>query len=378
MKKTIGIGIILTAACLGGSGRMAFGQGGGAATVGGQLGTVESGSLVTAPNNLEQKANEQAQANGTPAANTAIPGVNTAAPGGQATVPGGATGAGTTTAIPGSVTTPAGTAGRGANTAAPNGYQGPANARDVPPQPANTYPNVGNAMNRPGQVNNGAVGNAMNPTGNLNQTGIGAGNAMNQPGMARGTPMNNAAAGNAGQTYTPGLANPGEWNYRSNPNASYANQANQGIYPGTSTAATPGYTGRLMPGMGGYNSVNPMGTTMAPGYYYAGSAGLPYATYNTPGNPAGTAMPYAYGATTAYPTTYMNRGYGGAPAQGYSMPRRGLFGRRNRVVYPASPYGSNNNYGSYPSGYTTYGAPGTYGNTTYTTPGSYTNGAYPY
>ncbi len=334
INKRIELALVVTAAYLAGSGGLAHGQGGGPATVGGPLGTVENSTLVTAPNNLEQKANEQAQANGIPAANTAVPGVNTAAPAGAATVPGGAMGAGTTTAIPGSVVTPAGTAGRGGNTTVPRGFQSPVESRGVPNQPTNMSPTVGN-------------GNAVRPPA----SGIGAG-------------MNNAAAGTPGQTYTPGLANPGEWNYRTNPNASYASQANQGIYPGTSTAATPGYTGRLMPGMGTYNAVNPMGTTMAPGYYYAGTAGLPYATYNAPGYSGNNVMPYAYGATTAYPTTYM--------APRYTPTRRGLFGRRNRVVYPASPYGYNNSYGSYPSGYTTYSS------TTYTTPGSYTAGPYPY
>jgi hypothetical protein len=117
-----------------------------------------------------------------------------------------------------------------------------------------------------------------------------------------------------------------------------------------------------MPGMTGYNSVNPMGTTMAPGYYYAGTAGTPYTT-STP----------AYG-TNGYST-----------AQPYMVQRRGLFGRRNRIVYPASPYGATT-YQTAPSAYTTYGTttysttPGVYnyGNSNYTTPGTYRYGAYPY
>ncbi len=311
-NKSIELALVVTAAYLAGSGGLAYGQGGGPATVG----TVENGTLVTAPNNLARKANGQAEAKGIPAANPAVPGVNTAAPAGPATVPGGVMGAGTTTAIPGSVVSPSETAVQGGNTTVPGGFKSPVESRGVSNQPASMSPVIGN------------------------------GNVVPPPASGNGAGMNHAAVGTPGQTYTPGLAN-------------------QGIYPGTSTAATPGYAGRLMPGMETYNAVNPMGTTMTPGYYYAGTAGLPYATYNAPGYSGYNAMPYAYGATTAYPTTYM--------VPRYTPTRRGLFGRRNRVVYPASPYGGyNSSYGSYPSGYTTYG------NTTYTTPGSYTAGPYPY
>ena len=64
-------------------------------------------------------------------------------------------------------------------------------------------------------------------------------------------------------------------------------------------------------------------------------------------------MPYATGATTGYyPTQY----------QTYPVrQRRGLFGglfrRRNRVVYPGSPYGTTyatTPYGNNATGYTTY------------------------
>ncbi len=141
-----------------------------------------------------------------------------------------------------------------------------------------------------------------------------------------------------------------------------ANYAQPGSYPGTYTGATPGYTGRTMPGMVGYNSVNPMGTTMAPPYYYAGSAGMPYATYSNPGYASG----YAYPA-------YTNTTYQTYPVR----QRRGLFGfgRRNRVVYPASPYGYNtySNGANSPYGYSTYGT-----TTYYSTPGSYSYGTYPY
>jgi len=173
-----------------------------------------------------------------------------------------------------------------------------------------------------------------------------------------------AGATNSGTAGPLPPGTPGEWNYRSsNPTNNYA----PGTYPGTSTAATPGYTNRVMPGMAGYNAVNPMPTTMAPGYYYADTAGMPYATYNNQG--AGNS-PYGYGPTTAYPSTYAPGTYvGGAP--GYVVQRRGLFGRRSRVAYPAGTYGYSG-YGTSPSGYSTYGT------TTYsTTPGTYTYGAYP-
>jgi hypothetical protein len=149
------------------------------------------------------------------------------------------------------------------------------------------------------------------------------------------------------------MTNPGEWNHRNN-SSNYANaNYQQGAYPSTATASNPGYTGRDMPGMAGYNNVNPMGTTMAPSYYYAGTAGMPYATYPNAGYASGTAYP---GYTT---TTYQN----------YSVrPRRGLFGRRGRVVYPATPSGYtmySNGY-SYPYGYSSYGT-----TTYYSTPGAY-------
>ncbi len=117
-----------------------------------------------------------------------------------------------------------------------------------------------------------------------------------------------------------------------------------------------------MPGMAGYNSVNPMGTTMAPGYYYAGTGGLPYAT----------------GATTGYSSTYVSpnyytEGYVVPPQRGVVVqPRRGFFGgafRRNRVVYSSSPYGNANGYSGY--GYNngaTYSGYNTTGYTTTTSP----------
>ena len=100
---------------------------------------------------------------------------------------------------------------------------------------------------------------------------------------------------------------------------------------------------------------------------------MPYATYNTQGY-GGTGMPYQYGATTAYPAGYVNPGYNATQIQGYTVQRRGLFGRRNRVVYPASPYGASTyTYGAYPTGYTTYGT-----TTTYSMPGPYSYRTSPY
>jgi len=390
MRKSLNPSLALAAAALLSTGGLAFGQGGGPATVGGRIGTTNNSSLVTAPNNLEQKANEQAEANRTPAANTAIPGINTAAPGGNATVPNANTGAGINTAIPGSTQTPASTAGIGNNTAAPTNYQGPGTRANQPGQPS---------LGNPGAAATGTT--KLNEAGLVNQPPGMTGQLMNQPATA-GTNTGYNAQGttaNAGTRYTPGLANPGEWNYRSNAPNTYAPRAEQGRFPGSATGATPGYTGEVMPGMGGYNAVNPMGTTMAPFYYYARTAGMPYATYNSSAYNNAVGAPMTYGATTAYPSAVMSPGYNATQIQPYGYQRRGLFGRR-RVSYPASPY-------SYPtSGYSTYGSTGyytgpgavgyrgtsgygssyltpstyTYSPTTYTTPGnySYTNGAYPY
>jgi hypothetical protein len=322
MRKILGFGIVLASACLTGT---SYGQGGGAATVGGRQGTTENSSLVTAPNNLEQKANEQAEQNGTPVANTAVPGVNTAAPGGTATVPGSRTGAGLNTAVPGSTETPAQTAGIGANTTPPG-----ANS-------ATGTPGIGAQYATPGGMNRGAQVGTTNAAPGVGDAGMPAGTT------------------NAGTTYTPGMANPGEWNYRTDPSNASGAGYQQGGYQGTATAATPGYTGRTMPGMAGYNNVNPMGTTMVPPYYYAGTAGMPYPTYSNPGYNAG----------------YTNPGYTTTTYQSYNVrPRRGLFGRRNRVAYPATPYG----YNMYSNGYSSPYGYSSYGTTTYhSTPGAYPN-----
>jgi hypothetical protein len=105
----------------------------------------------------------------------------------------------------------------------------------------------------------------------------------------------------------------------------YAPGTQQPVYTQPGSMVTPGYTNRVMPGMAGYNTVNPMPTTMTPGSYYAGTAGTPY-------------------TTTGYsPMYYTNAGNYTTQPQYYPVrQRRGLFGglfqRRNRVVYPASPY----------------------------------------
>jgi hypothetical protein len=199
---------------------------------------------------------------------------------------------------------------------------------------------------------------------------------LNQAGVTGASPANTVP----GTAYTPGVGNPAQGNYAANAMTNAVPGFQQGTYPGTATAATRGYTGRVMPGMAGYNAMNPMGTTMAPSYY-AGTTGMPYATSNTPGYAGTAGMPSAYRATTAYPRTYMNPGYSAAQIQGYPVQRRGLFGRRNRIAYPASPYANSTygtyaaspyrsyTYGTYPAGTTTYGT-----TTYYTSPGTYTYG----
>jgi len=346
MRKILGFGAALAAACLAGTSGSAYGQAGegnpatgGPAGVSGRIHSTSPSTLVTAPNNLQEKETEDAARQAA--------GANAAAPGQRSAL----------TTMPGAATTPA-NAAQGPGTTA-----GRANAAGTG--------NPGGIGNRSGIGNPGGIGN---PSGIGNAGGVADPGAANQ-GYA-GNATSTTATPNTTSPFPPGT--PGEWNYQANPANGYAPGVQRGYYPGTATAATPGYTGRVMPGMAGYNGVNPMGTTMAPSYYYAGTAGMPYATYNQ--TSAGNS-PYGYGATTAYPSTYAPGTYvGGAP--GYVVQRRGLFGRRSRVVYPAGSY----TYRSYPSGYSTYGTttyystPGTYnyGNTTYTTPGNYTNGAYPY
>jgi len=300
MRKILGFGVVLAVASLTGTAGVAYGQPGT-----GNIST-RPGSLITAPGNSEQAANDAAAANRAGALNRAAA-ANAAVPGQPATPAPNAAGT-TTTTTPG------------------NTYQAP-----------------------------GTTGTVVNPAG--------AGGVQTYPG--------NAAPGtvNAGTGYQPGTTYPGTANTTTYSSNYYALGAQEGTYPGPSTGATPGYTNRVMPGMAGYNAVNPMATTMAPSYYYAGTGGMPYATYNTPGSSSG----------------YVTPGYYGTQVQNYTVrPRRGLFGRRNRVVYPASPYG--NTYGTSPYGYNTYGnttySPygySSYSTTTYSTvPGTYYYRTAPY
>jgi len=123
------------------------------------------------------------------------------------------------------------------------------------------------------------------------------------------TGIGNAVTGYQAGTPYPGAAN--MTTYSSNYSAP-GYQA--GTYPGPSTGATPGYTNRVMPGMAGYNDINPMATTMAPGYYYAGTGGMPYATYNTPGYSSmyGYGYPYSgYASGSGYGVPYYATGYPG-------------------------------------------------------------------
>jgi hypothetical protein len=262
--------------------------------------TTTPGSLITAPANSVQAANDAAAANRAGALNRA---------------------AAAEAAVTGQPTTPA-------------------------PNPAGTMTTTtpGNTYQAPG-----TTGTVVNPAG--------AGGVQTYPGNVAPGTINTGTGYQTGATY-PGA--PNTTTYSSN---YYAPGVQAGTYPGPSTGATPGYTNRVMPGMAGYNAVNPMATTMAPGYYYAGTGGMPYATYNTPG----------------YSSMYVTPGYYPTQVQNYTVrPRRGLFGRRNRVVYPASPYGTT--YGSSPYGYNTYGSTtyspygySTNSTTTYSTvPGTYT------
>jgi hypothetical protein len=299
MRKILGLGVVLAVASLTGTARVAYGQPG--------TGNVTStpGSLVTAPGNSEQAADDAAAANRAGALNRVT--------GGNAAVP----------------------------------------SQTAPPVPApggGTTMTPGNTYQTPGMT-----GTTVNPAG--------AGGVQTYPGST------NAGIGTPATGYQAGTPYPGAANTTTYSSNYYAPGYQAGTYPGPNTGATPGYTNRVMPGMAGYNAVNPMATTMAPGYYYAGTAGMPYATYNTPG----------------YSSMYVTPGAYNTQVQPYAVrPRRGLFGRRNRVAYPASPYGSS--YGTSPYGYNTYGNTtySPYGNSTYSTttyssfPGTTTYSTAPY
>jgi hypothetical protein len=141
----------------------------------------------------------------------------------------------------------------------------------------------------------------------------GTGAVRTYPGNTT-TGIGNAVTGYQGVAPYPGAVN--RTTYSSNDSAP-GYQA--GTYPGPSTGATPGYTSRVMPGMAGYNDINPMATTMAPGYYYAGTGGMPYATYNTPGYSS------MYGSGYPYPGSASGYGYG-VPydATAYAAPGAGV------------------------------------------------------
>ena len=299
MRKTLGFSVVLAAAYLTGTVGVAFGQGAGRSSVANTA--TQDAVQAIAPGTTTAPGQATGIGAGTGAPNYQVPGTA-----GSVLNQAGVTGTGAT---PGTAAMPGQATGIGAGTGAPN-YQVPGTAGTI-----------------------------------LNQAGV--------------TGTNTAASGtvNAGTAYAPAGTT-----YSGYPTTARTPGVMQGTYPANVTAATPGYAGRAMPGMTGYNSVNPMGTTMAPGYYYAGTAGTPYTTY-TPAN-----------GTNSYYTS-----------QPYVMQRRGLFGRRNRIAYPASPYGTTT-YQTAPPAYTTYGTttyystPGVYnyGNPTYTTPGTYQYGRYPY
>jgi hypothetical protein len=216
----------------------------------------------------------------------------------------------------------------------------------------------------------------------------GTGNIVTSSGSLVTAPGNSEQAANAAAAaYRAGTRYPGAANMTTYSSNYIAPGYEAGTYPGPGTGATPGYTSRVMPGMTGYNDINPMATTMAPGYYYAGTGGMPYATYNTPGYSSMYVTPGSYNTQVPPSSMYVTPGSYNTQVPPYAVrPRRDLVGsgRRNRVVYPASPYGSG--YGTSPYGYNTYGntpySPygySTYGTTTYSTvPGTSNYSTPPY
>jgi hypothetical protein len=232
----------------------------------------------------------------------------------------------------------AGQAGRGTTSVGRPQTPSPNNLEQQAVEAAGVNNTAGSANAAPGQAT-GAVpgqpaggmpapGTTTTPPANTSQAPTMTGTAPNPAGAAAGSP------------------------------GTVTNNAPNLYQAGTYTGATPGYTNRTMPNMAGYNSVNPMATTMAPGYYYAGTAGMPYATYSNPG----------------YSSGYVYPGYNTTTYQTYNVrPRRGLFGRRNRVAYPVSPYG----YNTYSNGYSSPYGYSSYATTTYySAPGGYGYGGY--
>ncbi len=226
----------------------------------------------------------------------------------------------------------AGTTGRAASTAATveNAVQGNTRAGTAANMPPAQVPVSG-------ELNTTSPGSLVTSPNNLEQEANQR--ALNNPA----TGVTGAATTNqpAGATIYPSTATPAAVN---NP-AALTNRTYSSYYvPGTQ-GTTPGAGAIGVPGMG-YNTVNPMGTTMAPGTYYSGAG---YTPYGVP--------------TTTYSSMYVTPGFT-TPIQTYStVPRRGLFGgmfRRNRQVYTTAPY--TYTYGTAPSTYTySYGTvPGTY------------------
>jgi hypothetical protein len=246
MRRILGFGVVLAAACLTGTLGAAYGQQRGGAT---------------GPNTI---------------ANQAI-----------------------NTAVQGATGTPNQPGGIGANAAAPTNVQVPGTAGSVLNRAGVT--GAGPATASPGTMTAGARAKTAAP-GNVQVPGT-TGTVLNRAGVTGTSPANTVP----GTTYTPGVGNPARGNYATNAMTNAVPGFQQGTYPGTATGATPGYAGRVMPGLAGYNSVNPMGTTMVPSYYYAGTAGMPYATYN---NTLGYGYPYysnyaAPGVGVAYTSAYV-------------------------------------------------------------------------
>ena len=225
----------------------------------------------------------------------------------------------------------------------------PGQAVTTPPQPGGIGTTPGNTPQVPG-----TAGNVLNQSGVMptNPASTAPGNTPQVPGTA-GTVLNQSGVMPTNPATTaPGTVNPAAANTTTYSSSYYAPGAQQGVNPASTTGVTPGYTNSMRPGVAGYNSVNPMATTMTPGSYYPGTTGTTYAT----------------GATTGYSSMYVTPGYYTTQPQTYTVQqRRGLFGgmfrRRNRVAYPASPYVTSP-YGYTTTGYTTATAPVTYYYTT--------------
>jgi hypothetical protein len=192
----------------------------------------------------------------------------------------------------------------------------PANANQVPATPRTITTPPGTVSATPGAT-------TMAPA-----------NAIQTPG-APGTVTTNPSAVT---TTSPGYVAPGTVNAGALNSRTYSSY----YVPGTQPGMTPGAGAVGVPGMGS-NTVNPMGTTMAPGTYSSGAGLRPYGT-----------------PTTTYSSMYVTPGYYTTPTPTYvTRPRRGLFGglfrRGNRQVYTTAPY--TYTYGTAPGTYTYAPAP---------------------